>query len=73
MPVAVRLLRTYYVHTKGELCLSGLLGYSMQLAMLKQLLKKELVTEKEYSLLKLRLMEDYKILSNLTAFEEKNH
>lgn len=44
-----------------------LLRYSMQLAMLKQLLSKSLLTEKEYSLIKSRLMSDYKISSNLTT------
>ncbi|MCL2604002.1 MAG: conjugal transfer protein [Defluviitaleaceae bacterium] len=38
-----------------------LLKFSMQLAMIKQLLNKELISEKEYNLLKLRLMKDYKI------------
>ena len=43
-----------------------LLRYSMQLAMLKQLLSKSLLTEKDYNLIKSRLMKDYKIPSNLT-------
>ena len=43
-----------------------LVRYSMQLAMLKQLLTKELITEKEYSLIKYRLMSDYDISSNIT-------
>ena len=38
---------------------------SMQLAMLKQLLNKKLITDKEYSAVKLKLMQDYKIPSNL--------
>jgi len=46
---------------------SDLLKYSMQLAMLKQLLHKGLITEKEYSLLLSRLMGDYKVSSNLTT------
>jgi transcriptional regulator CtsR len=55
----------------GERELSDLLKYSMQLAMLKQLLDKKLITEKEYSLVKSRLMRDYKILSNITSVAEK--
>jgi hypothetical protein len=51
--------------------LPNLLKYSMQLAMLKQLLEKTLITEKEYFLAKSRLMKDYKIISNITSVEEK--
>ncbi|NBK20229.1 SHOCT domain-containing protein [Anaerotruncus sp. 1XD42-93] len=39
----------------------------MQLAFLKQLLDKKLITDKEYSLIKNRLMKDYKVVSNLMA------
>lgn len=45
----------------------NLIRYSMQLAFLKQLLEKKLITEKEYSLIKNRLMKDYKIISDLTS------
>nr|WP_297872694.1 SHOCT domain-containing protein [uncultured Blautia sp.] len=44
-----------------------LLRYTMQLAMLKQLLIKELIDENEYSLIQKRLMKDYGIISNITA------
>ena len=44
---------------------SKLLNYSMQLAMLKQLLTKEMISEKEYALIKNRLMADYNISSNI--------
>ncbi len=44
---------------------SNLIRYSMQLAFLKQLLDKKLITDKEYSLIKNRLMKDYKVVSNL--------
>ncbi len=37
----------------------------MQLAFLNQLLRKQLITDKEYSLIKNRLMKDYKVVSNL--------
>lgn len=40
--------------------------YSMQLAMLKQLLDKKLITEKEYTMIKNKLMNDYKVFSNFT-------
>ena len=42
-----------------------IMRYSMQLAMLKQLLNKKLITDKEYNAVKLKLMQDYKISSNL--------
>lgn len=45
-----------------------IMRYSMQLAMLKQLLNKNLITEKEYSMVKAKLMQDYKISSNLTGY-----
>lgn len=41
--------------------------YSMQIAMLKQLLARKLISEKEYTLVKQRLMKDYKVLSDITA------
>lgn len=44
---------------------SNLIRYSMQLAFLNQLLRKQLITDKEYSLIKNRLMKDYKVVSNL--------
>lgn len=43
----------------------NLIRYSMQLAFLNQLLRKQLITDKEYSLIKNRLMKDYKVVSNL--------
>lgn len=45
----------------------NLIRYSMQLAMLKQLLLKKEITEKEYYLIKRRLMQDYNIKSDLTS------
>lgn len=42
-----------------------ILKYSMQIAMLKQLLRKELINEKEYEKIKKELMEEYKIVSDL--------
>ena len=44
-----------------------IMRYSMQLAMLKQLLSKHLITDKEYTIIKTKLMQDYKISSNLTS------
>lgn len=54
---------------KGENEMDGkkLLRYTMQLAMLKQLLTKKLIDENEYSLIQKRLMKDYGIVSNITA------
>ena len=44
-----------------------IMRYSMQLAMLKQLLDKNLITEKEYIMIKNKLMQDYNIYSNFSA------
>ena len=44
---------------------NNLIRYSMQLSFLKQLLDKKLITDREYSLIKNRLMKDYKVVSNL--------
>ena len=44
-----------------------LLRYSMQLAMLKQLFVKKLISEAEYLLIEKILMKDYGIVSNITA------
>ena len=40
----------------------------MQLAMLKQLFVKKLISEAEYLLIEKRLMKDYGIVSNITAW-----
>ena len=48
-----------------------ILKYSMQIAMLKQLLRKELINEKEYEKIKKKLMEEYKIVSDLVIWREK--
>ena len=42
-----------------------ILKYIMQIAMLKQLLIKELINENEYEKIKKKLMEEYKIVSDL--------
>lgn len=44
-----------------------IMRYSMQLAMLQQLLSKKLITEKEYNIIKAKLMQDYNVSSNLTT------
>lgn len=44
-----------------------LLRYSMQLAYLKQLLVKKLISEAEYKKIEKRLMKDYGVVSNLTT------
>lgn len=43
-----------------------LMRYSMQLAMLKQLLDKKLLTDKEFFIIKTKLMQDYNIVSNIS-------
>ncbi|MCB8818587.1 hypothetical protein SAMN05446037_102527 [Anaerovirgula multivorans] len=45
----------------------NLIRYSMQIAMLGQLLALALITEKEFSLIKNRLMQDYGVISDLTS------
>ena len=52
---------------EDEMDTKKLLRYTMQLAMLKQLLTKKLIDENEYSLIQKRLMKDYGIVSNITA------
>ena len=42
-----------------------LIRYSMQLAMLHQLLYKKLITQEEYFLIKKKLMKDYNVISDL--------
>ena len=44
-----------------------LIRYSMQIAMLNQLLARKMISEKEYALAKSKLMQDYKIVSDITA------
>jgi len=44
-----------------------LIRYSMQIAMLKQLLFLALITDKEFSLIKNKLMQDYGVISDLTS------
>ena len=44
-----------------------LIRYSMQIAMLKQLLLLTLITDKEFSLIKNKLMQDYGVISDLTS------
>ena len=44
-----------------------LLRYSMQLAMLKQLFIKKLISEAEFLLIEKKLMKDYGIISNIPA------
>lgn len=50
-----------------EIEASKLLRYSMQLSMLKQLLRLKLITEEEYSRVLKNLMRDYGIISNFTT------
>ena len=51
----------------GDIVDMRLIRYSMQLAMLRQLLAEKQITEKEYRDVKARLMKDYKIQSDLTS------
>ncbi|WVT92550.1 SHOCT domain-containing protein [Enterococcus durans] len=44
-----------------------LIRYSMQIAMLNQLLAQKLISEKEYYLVKQKIMKDYKIVSDITS------
>ena len=45
----------------------NLIRYSIQLAFLKQLLERKLITDTEYSLIKQRLMKDYRVVSELSS------
>lgn len=51
----------------GGIINKNLIRYSVQIAMLKQLLAKKLITEKEYNFAKNRLMKDYQIISDITS------
>lgn len=44
-----------------------LIRYSMQIAMLRQLLALSLITENEFNLIKNKTMRDYGIISDLTS------
>lgn len=44
-----------------------LIRYSMQIAMLQQLLSRDLITNEEYALAKQKIMRDYKIVSDITT------
>ena len=46
---------------------TNIMRYSMQLAMLKQLLVKKLITEKEYRIIHQKLMNDYNISNNIMS------
>ena len=56
-----------FMKRENEMDIKKLLRYTMQLAMLKQLLTKELIDENEYSIIQKKLMKDYGIVSNITA------
>ncbi len=45
----------------------NLIPYSMQIAMLKQLLTRKLITEKEYYMVKNKLMKEYGVISDITG------
>lgn len=44
-----------------------LLQYSKELSLLSQLLQSKMITETEYQKIKIKLMNEYKIISDLTA------
>lgn len=44
-----------------------ILQYSKELSLLSQLLQSKLITETEYQKIKIKLMNEYKIISDLTA------
>lgn len=46
---------------------TNIMRYSMQLAMLKQLLTKKLITEKEFRIIQQKLMNDYNISNNIMS------
>ena len=64
----------YYLAERGDPIYMDdkkLLRYSMQLSMLKQLLSKKLINENEYQIIQKKLMKDYGIISNITAWRDK--
>lgn len=60
-------LQDFAMKGENEMDTKKLLRYTMQLAMLKQLLTKKLIDENEYLLIQKRLMKDYGVVSNITA------
>jgi hypothetical protein len=65
---AVRLLVKHKTRDREEKSMNEkLIRYSIQIAMLKQLLSRNLISEKEYLLIKRRIMKDYKIVSDITS------
>jgi len=44
-----------------------LLQYSKELSLLSQLLQSKMITENEYQKIKIKLMNEYKIISDLTV------
>lgn len=51
----------------GVVMSKDLIRYSMQIAMLKQLFARNLITEEEYNEIKRKLMKDYKIISDISS------
>ena len=57
-----------YFDDKEMVCKKDkLLRYSMELALLKQLLRNNMITEMEYQKIKIKLMNAYDIISDITA------
>lgn len=53
-----------------EMCSSmkkDIIRYSLQIAMLTQLLNKRLITKQEFTIIKNKLMEKYRVVSDLTS------
>ena len=57
----------FLIYTIIRTLSNNILRYSMQIAMLKQLLVKKLINKIEYYKIKDELMKDYKISSDLTS------
>ena len=53
--------------TGGLMMSRKLIRYSMQIAMLKQLLALSLISEKEFTLIKNKTMKEYDVVSDLTS------
>lgn len=67
-PLCYRPLCFHKYHFEGMMILkSDLLRYSMQIAMLRQLLALSLISQHEFILIKNRTMREYGILSDLTS------
>jgi len=63
----MRIRKVLIAILREEKLMNSILEYSIQLAMLRQLLSEKLINKQEYFKIKKHLMEKYKISSDLTC------